>query len=247
MELIQYVIFAVIGIATGFFSGMFGIGGGSIRIPLLTLAGMPLINAFATNMFAIPFSSCTGAFVQKSNINWKVAKKFTIGAVLGILIATFLVGIISSKILAIIFFFAALLTILGLYLNKISHKIYERIKPTVFNLFAGGFISNFIIGLRGGSGGTLFPPVLRAMHVEMHHAIATSLFTGVFSSLAALGLYFFRGEVLIIPALVVAITGILGSYIGSKVSMHTESKWLKAGLAVIVFALACVVLLKELY
>lgn len=247
METIQYIIFAVIGIATGFFSGMFGIGGGSIRIPLLALTGMPLVNAFATNMFSIPFSSSTGAFVQRNNINWKIAKRFTLGAVIGILVATFLVGIISSKILALIFFFAALITIFGLYLNKISHRLYERIQPTAFNLFAGGFISNLVIGLRGGSGGTLFPPVLRSMHVEMHHAIATSLFTGIFSSLAAMALYFFRGEILFIPALIVSITGIFGSYIGSKLSMHTESRWLKAGLAAIVFVLACVVVLKEFY
>lgn len=247
MEIFQILTYALIGIITGFFSGMFGIGGGSVRVPLLAMTGMPLINAFATNMFAIPFSSVTGAYTQRKNIKWNVAKLFTLGGVVGILVATYLVGIVSDKFLAVTFFFAALFTIFGLYLNKISHKLYDMIKPTTINLFSGAFFGNLIIGLRGGSGGTLFPPILRAMHVEMHHAIATSLFAGIFSSLVALGVYFWREDVLFLPAIIVATTGILGSYLGSKLSIHTESKWLKLGLAIIVFILACTVFYREFF
>ncbi|MDP4039176.1 MAG: sulfite exporter TauE/SafE family protein [Candidatus Pacearchaeota archaeon] len=247
MELIQILIYAGIGIVTGFFSGLFGIGGGSVRIPLLALTGMPLINSFATNMFAIPFSSVTGAYVQRKNIKWDVAKLFTIGGVSGIVVATYLVGIVSNKILATTFFFAAILTIFGLYLNKIDHKIYDKIKPNPLNLFSGAFLGNLIIGLRGGSGGTLFPPILRAMHVEMHHAIATSLFSGIFSSLFALSIYLFRGDLIFLPAIVIAITGIFGSYIGSKLSIHTKSKWLRLGLSIIVFILACTVIYREFF
>lgn len=247
MDFIQVLIYSAVGIATGFFSGLFGIGGGSVRVPLLAMTGMPLINAFATNMFAIPFSSFTGAYEQRKNIKWNVVKTFTIGAVLGIIVATYFVGIVSNKILAAVFFFAAILTIFGLYLNKINHKIYDKVKLTSFNLFTGAFLGNLIIGLRGGSGGTLFPPLLRAMHIKMHYAIATSLFTGIFSSLVALGVYLWRGDIIFIPAIIVAISGVIGSYAGSKLSMHTESKWLKLGLAIIVFILACTIAYREFF
>ena len=245
MDLLQLLVFALIGTLTGFVSGVFGIGGGSVRIPLLAVAGMPLINAFATNMFAIPFSSSMGAYVQRKNIKWVVVKPFAAGGLLGIAIATFIVGLVSSRFLAAVFFFAALLTIVGLYLNKISPKIYDRLRPTRFNLFFGAFIANLVIGLRGGSGGTAFPPLLRAMHIKMHGAIATSLFASALTSFAALVIYFFRGDVFLIPALVVGATSVAGSYVGSKLSMQTESKWLKAGLAAIVFLLALIVLYKE--
>ncbi|NTV23750.1 MAG: sulfite exporter TauE/SafE family protein [Nanoarchaeota archaeon] len=247
MDLSSYLIYISIGLLTGFLSGMFGIGGGSVRIPLLTLAGMPLLTAFGTNMFAIPFSSGVGAYVQKDNINWKVVRSFTIGAVLGIVLATFLVGIFSSKILAALFFFAAILTIIGLYIKDISPRLYESIKPTALTALSLGFLSNFIIGLRGGSGGTLFPPVLKAMHVEMHQAIATSLFTGFFSSFAALIIYFIRGDIQLLPAFVIAFTGVVGSFLGSKLSIRTESRLLKIGLSIIVFVLACVVVQKEFF
>ncbi len=239
--------YVAIGISTGFLSGLFGIGGGSVRIPLLAMTGMPLINAFATNMFAIPFSSGTGAYVQRKNIKWKISKYFIPGGVTGIVIATFLIGFVSSAFLAITFFLAALLTIPGLYLNQLSHKLYNKIKPTPRKYFSGAFLSNLIIGMRGGSGGTLFPPILRAMHVEMHHAIATSLYTSLLTSLAALTLYIFRGDIIWVPAIIIAVTDVAGAYYGSKVSMKTKSKWLKAGLAITVFLLACSVVYREFF
>ncbi|MBN2331076.1 MAG: sulfite exporter TauE/SafE family protein [Candidatus Aenigmarchaeota archaeon] len=247
MDLIQLFIFAAIGTFTGFISGIFGIGGGSIRIPLLAMTGMTLIHAFATNMFAIPFSSSIGAYTQRKNIGWNITKPFVAGALIGIVIATLIVGFVSSQFLATVFLFSAFLTIFGLYLNRISPRVYNKIRPTWFNLFCGGFIANLIIGMRGGSGGTAFPPLLRAMHIKMHSAIATSLFAGVFSSLVALGIYFTRGDIIFFPAVIVAITGIVGSYIGSKLSMQTESKLLKLGLAVLVFVFACTVLYREFF
>ena len=53
----QNVVYLCIGLLAGFMSGVFGIGGGSIRIPLLNLAGLPLLSAFGVNLLVIPFSS----------------------------------------------------------------------------------------------------------------------------------------------------------------------------------------------
>jgi len=36
-------------------SGMFGVGGGSIRTPLLYIAGLPLGTAYGINFFVIPY------------------------------------------------------------------------------------------------------------------------------------------------------------------------------------------------
>jgi len=55
MMIIQIAIYICIGLFAGFTSGMFGIGGGTIRIPLLNLAGLPLLSAFGINFFVIPF------------------------------------------------------------------------------------------------------------------------------------------------------------------------------------------------
>ena len=245
MELFVLFMYALIGLIGGFAAGLFGIGGGAIKVPLLAMTGMPLINAFAVNMFAIPFSSATGAFFQRKNIDYKAAKPFIIGAVLAIALATFFVGIVSSSVLAVLFFLAAVITVIGLYIEQLNGRFYKILKPTTKNLFLGGFITNIIIGLRGGSGGSLFAPVLKALHLEMHHAVATSLFVSIFSAITALLIYLFRGDILFIPAIIVGLGSTIGSFLGSHLSLKTTDKWLKLGLALVVFLLALNVLFRE--
>ncbi|MCR4335958.1 MAG: sulfite exporter TauE/SafE family protein [archaeon] len=242
MDFSGFFVFVLIGSVTGFLSGLFGIGGGSVRIPLLVFAGVPLINAFGINMFAIPFSSVAGAYVQRKNIDWVALNPFALGGLIGIVIATIAVGFAPDSFLAVVFFLSAILTIAGLYLDKISPAFYDTLKPTKHNLFFGAFFANILIGLRGGSGGTAFPPILCALHVRMHNAVATSLAASFLTSVAALLIYLYRGDILVASAVIVAFTGAVGSFFGGKISIHAESKFLKAGLATMVFLLALYVL-----
>lgn len=82
---------------------MFGIGGGSVRIPLLNFAGLPLLSAFAINLFVIPFSSLVSAISHRENIDKKIAIYVIIGGGLGSVTGAFFVGLIPTLILAIIF------------------------------------------------------------------------------------------------------------------------------------------------
>jgi uncharacterized membrane protein YfcA len=103
MEIALVLIYLCIGLIAGLMSGIFGIGGGSIRIPLLNFAGLPLINAFGINLFVIPFSSLIGAVTHRKNIDRKIAVYVIIGGTLGSVTGAFLVGLISSTVLAILF------------------------------------------------------------------------------------------------------------------------------------------------
>ena len=245
MDIVQLVIFALIGLVSGFLSGLFGIGGGSVRIPLLIMTGVPIINSYATNMFVIPFSSATGSFVQRINIDWNIVKYVIVGGVLGVGLATFFVGMLSPLILAWIFLFASVITTIGLYLDVISVRLSEKIKSNRWSVILGVFALNFIIGLRGGSGGTLFPPFLKMMHLEMHRAIATSLMASFVTGTVASLIYFFRGEILWIIGFTVIIFDMLGSYMGSNVSLNSHAKFLRAGLAILVFLLALYVVWRQ--
>lgn len=245
MEFIQVLLLSVIGLFTGFLSGFFGIGSGSIRIPLLSFIGFPLINAFAINIFAIPFGSATGAIVHRKNIRFDIVNWFLFGGIIGIIISSFLVGFLSDKFLTIIFLFAALITVFGFYIEDISPKIYGLLSPNRVSLFSSAFFANLIVGLRGGSGGSLFPPILRSLHVRMHEAIATSLFVGITTAMFALIFYIFRGNLLIIPGLIVAITSVVGAYVGGKLSLVTRGFWLKIELAALEVLLAIILVVRE--
>lgn len=69
---IQIIIYCCIGLLAGVMNGMFGIGGGSVGIPLLYLGGIPLLSAFAINLFVVPFTSLVSAITQRKNIEKKL-------------------------------------------------------------------------------------------------------------------------------------------------------------------------------
>ena len=240
------VLYAGIGFVAGLMSGIFGIGGGSVRIPLLNIFGMPLLSAFAVNIFVIPFSQSVGAYTHRKNIDKNIALHAVIGGVLGSIAGAIFTGLVPTLILSIIFVAVALLTIVGVYLNRISPKLYQRLTPSWKNIALGTFVLNLITGMRGGSGGSLFPPFLKAMHLDIHKAIATSLFITIFTASAAIIIYWNRGNIPWLSALSVLIGSMIGARIGSNISLKTKLFWLQMGLSVLVVGLALLTVYKAL-
>jgi len=244
MILDQITIFFLIGLFAGCMSGIFGIGGGSIRIPLLNLAGLPLLSAFAINIVVIPFSSAVGAISQRANIDKKIASYMVIGGTLGSITGAYLAGLIPTLTLAIIFVIISIITILGIYLDRIAPKFSRKITPGSKNIVISSFCLNLITGMRGGSGGALFPPFLRAMHFNIHKAIATSLFVTIFTAFAAIVIYWHRGNIIWLPTLCVLIGSMIGARAGSKVSLKAKPFWLDIGLSVLTIVLALLTVYK---
>jgi len=227
-------------------SGIFGIGGGGIRIPLLNLAGLPLLSAFAINIVVIPFSSIVGAVSQRKNIDKKIALYMVIGGTLGSVTGAYLAGLIPTLTLAIIFVIVSIITILGIYLDKIAPEFSKKITPGSKNIIIISLCLNLITGMRGGSGGALFPPFLRAMHFNIHKAIATSLFVTIFTASAAIVIYWDRGNIIWMPTLYVLIGSMIGARVGSKISLKTKPFWLEIGLSVMTVALALLTVYKAM-
>ena len=115
---------------------MFGAGGASIRVPHLIMAGMPLVNAFVTNIFAIPFSSASGAYTAPQHSIGHYKDIHTRGHV-----RENTCNIPCRHHLrqdpAISFFLIAMLTVFALYLDIISPRLYNKVRPSPPNLFFG--------------------------------------------------------------------------------------------------------------
>jgi len=245
--LTQILIYLFIGLFAGFMSGMFGIGGGSIRTPLLYLAGLPLLSAFGVNLVVIPFSSLAGAITHRKNIDWKIARYVIIGGTIGTLTGAFLTGIIPNLALAIIFVIVSIITVFGIYFDKIFPKTAQKINPTPKVVILGTLFLNFLTILRGGSGGSLFSPFLKMIGVNIRKAIATSLFATVFTATAGAIVFWSRGDVPFLPAVMVTLGSIVGARIGGLVSLKTKPAWLEIGLSLFIVVLAIIVLVKAIY
>ena len=242
----QMIIYLLIGLFAGFMSGMFGIGGGSIRTPLLYAAGLPLLSAFGINLLVLPFSSLIGAISHRKNIDLKIAQYVIIGGILGTVTDAFLIGLISAFVLAIIFVIVSIITVFGIYFDRIFPEIAQKINPSTITIIGGTFFLNFLTIMRGGSGGSLFPPFLRMMKLNIRKAIATSLFATIFTAFAGAIVFYSRNNIVFLPALWVIVGSISGARIGSLMSLKTKSTWLEVGLSVFIVILAFVVLIKAI-
>lgn len=79
---------AVLGAATGvgFLTGLFGVGGGFVIVPTLTLVlGFNMPQAIGTSLLVVAINSATGllARLDMAHIDWGVAVSFTVAAVVG--------------------------------------------------------------------------------------------------------------------------------------------------------------------
>ncbi|HTR72716.1 MAG TPA: sulfite exporter TauE/SafE family protein [Solirubrobacteraceae bacterium] len=97
---------AAIGTAAGLFSGLFGVGGGSVIVPLLVLwLGYGEREATGTSLAAIVFIAAVAAAVQAAYGNVRVLDAALIGvpAVGGVLLGTWLQQRAHVQVIALLF------------------------------------------------------------------------------------------------------------------------------------------------
>ena len=103
---------AVIGTAAGFFSGLFGVGGGTVMVPLLILwLGYGEREATGTSLMAIILIAAVGSAIQAGYGNVHPLEALIVGApaVAGVVAGTALQQRIPER--AVAFAFAVLLTV----------------------------------------------------------------------------------------------------------------------------------------
>jgi uncharacterized protein len=97
---------AGIGVAAGFFSALFGVGGGVIVVPLLVaLAGFEPRAATGTSLAAIGLTAVFGAasFAALGEVDWGAAATVGVPAMAGSLAGIWLQRRISSRLLTLLF------------------------------------------------------------------------------------------------------------------------------------------------
>lgn len=113
------LVLIFIGLMTGVLSGLFGLGGGLISVPYLTLIGIPpqVAVATATNqMTAGTLSSCI-AYARKNRVDFKLGLTMLSGGLMGNLLGLFVFEHLKNQgdldtFISLSFFF--LLSIIGL-------------------------------------------------------------------------------------------------------------------------------------
>jgi uncharacterized membrane protein YfcA len=102
-----------IGLAAGFLSGVLGVGGGIVIVPLLVaIVAYPPKTAMATSLAAILFTSIAAAasHAQAGNVDWRDAALIGLPATLGAVGGAWLHHRVDQRRLVLAFAFLLVLT-----------------------------------------------------------------------------------------------------------------------------------------
>lgn len=187
MELQWLFTYLVLGAVTGVMAGLFGVGGGGIMVPMLTIIfvaqGFPAEHivhlALATSMAAIvPTAiSSTLAHHRRQGVLWPVVALITPGILIGTFTATFLASFLSATPLAIFFSCFMSLVALQMFLNKKPSP--SRQLPGAIGMNTVGVGIGSISALVAIGGGTLTVPFLSWCNTPLPKAIGTSAAVGL--------------------------------------------------------------------
>ncbi|MDP2282692.1 MAG: sulfite exporter TauE/SafE family protein [Pseudohongiella sp.] len=191
--LLAYVL---LGVVTGFLAGLFGIGGGAVMVPVLTVmfaaqdfAPDYIVHlALGTSMATIIPTSLSSlrAHHKHGAVLWPAVRGLAPGILLGTFAATFLAAILSPRLLAIFFCLFMSYVAAQMILNRKPSP--SRQLPGAIGLAAVGGGIGSISALVAIGGGTMTVPFLTWCNVRLQTAIGTSAAVGLPIALAgALG------------------------------------------------------------
>jgi uncharacterized protein len=102
----QYLIAAIIGLASGITSGLFGVGGGIIMVPaMMFLLNVPIKEAIGTSLLVIIPTALAGTFKHhlQGHVDWRIALTLAPLAILGSYFGAWLTTFLPAEVLRRLF------------------------------------------------------------------------------------------------------------------------------------------------
>ena len=204
-----------LGVSVGVLSGFFGIGGGTVTVPLLMYLGFGIKEAIGISVMQMVVGSFIAALIHQQKKTYAVSdiKYFGFGGLLGAMIGAVLVKHLDAVLLE-----WAFLAIVAFTLGRLAVSIPKPTRSEIVNrplyTIIGSGIGLFS-GMLGVGGAILMTPILVTfMGFELKKASAISLFFVIFTSLSALVTLGLFGMINWYAGAVVALSSAAGIGIG---------------------------------
>ena len=218
--MIEYLIVCPLVFLAGFIDAIAG-GGGLISLPAYLIAGLPPHAAIGTNKF----SSCLGTTVATWHyarcgfIHWKRVVPAVVTALAGSWLGARLALLVEADIFKIIMLVVLPLTACYVLRKKSlqSDKSPFSERKTMLIIMSLALVIGVYDGFYGPGTGTFLMLLLTAVaHVTLNEAAGTTKVINLSTNVAALAVFLTHGVVWFPLALVAAVFGIAGNYIGAN-------------------------------
>lgn len=213
----------ILGAIVGLLSGFFGIGGGTILVPLLLALGYETKVAIGIAVVQMVFSSVYGSYLNKKNgsLDLSIVLYIAIGGFCGAMLSGGLASYFSDITLEVIFLLFATFALVRLFIKVEEHK--EQRKLNKYLLFFIGFLVGSVSMTIGVGGSLLIVPILIGfLHVDIKRAISAGLFFVIFSSVAGFISHYINGHIDVTTGLIIGVSSLFGVYYGIYLKQKVE-------------------------
>lgn len=241
---------ALLGLAAGFLSGLFGVGGGILIVPVLVLAlGMNQRLAHGSSLAAVLPIAASGliGFAVEDSVDWPVALALTAGAMVGAVIGTHALHVLPVRVLAYAFAGILLVSAVRLVLDHSEGVGRSDLDVLmVIGLVLVGLGAGTLAGLLGVGGGVVMVPAMIIFFgIPAAVAKGTSLGVIIPTSLVATQRNLRNGNAELPVAVAVGLSGVVSSYLASKISVGLDEQTSNVLFAVLLAVVAVRMLLRE--
>jgi len=260
------IVLPALAFLVGIIASMTGVGGGVFIVPVLTLIyGFEPAHASGTSLAAIVFTSLSStlSYKRQKRIDYLVGVALTGTTVPGAFLGSYVTSLVSKQALGLAFSFFLMFVALRMFLGftafkklRMENRGWNRkvidSEGVVFsyktNLWYApllGFLGGFFSGLLGIGGGALLVPAMHlVMNVPMHLAVATSMFTMIFTSLSGTFTHLWLGNVRLEYSAFLALGVVFGAQIGAWTARRVSGKGLRRMFAVVLLIAGLRMMLK---
>ncbi len=261
------ISFVLLGLAAGILSGMFGIGGGIVMVPILiAVFGMDILNANATSLAAmlLPVGILGVITYYKAGyIDLKKSLFIALGLVVGSFFGAEVAVHVKESLLAKLYAAFLLYVAVGyLDIPAVIRKMTGRggtkpdgsvkakagMDPAIWTFIVLGIVAGVIAGMFGKGGGLIIVPALvKIFRYDPKAAAATSLAALQLPvGLPSVIVYANDGRLNLVFAGLIASGIVFGAFVGTKIAVKMPSALFKKVYAFFLLAVAAYMVVKYL-
>ena len=273
---VDILVILLVSIAAGFVGALFGLGGGVLIIPFLTLVeGVPVPLAVGASIVSVVATSSASAatYVQDRLTNLRLGMFLEIGTVAGAITGAFVALYLSASALFILFGLILLhatiimirargidfpanvkpdklsrILVLGNQYedHSLNRVVKYEVTRTPLTVFIG-YAAGIVSGLLGVGGGIINVPTMNLVSkVPVKVASATSNFMIGVTAAASASVYLLRGDVHPLLAAPLIIGVAGGALLGTRVLKVTPPTRMKVAFGILLAAMSLLMILKGL-